>query len=32
MELAEQKARYTKMYSDTRVLEEKLSSTTSMNR
>jgi len=32
MELAEQKARYTKMYTDTRLLEEKLTSTTSMNR
>ena len=32
MELAEQKARYTKMYNDTRLLEEKLTSTTSMNR
>ena len=32
MELAEQKATYTKMYNDTRLLEEKLTSTTSMNR
>ena len=32
VELAEQKARYTKMYDDTRLLEEKLTSTTSMNR
>ena len=32
LELAEQKARYTKMYDDTRLLEEKLTSTTSMNR
>ena len=32
MELAEQKARYTKMYNDTRLLEEKLTSTTSVNR
>ncbi len=32
MELAEQKARYNRMYNDTRLLEEKLSSTTSMNR
>ena len=32
MELAEQKAKYTKMYNDTRLLEEKLTSTTSMNR
>ncbi len=32
MELAEQKARYTEMYNDTRLLEEKLTSTTSMNR
>ena len=32
MELAEQRARYTKMYNDTRLLEEKLTSTTSMNR
>ena len=31
-ELAEQKATYTKMYNDTRVLEEKLTSTSSMNR
>ena len=31
-ELAEQKARYTKMYYDTRALEEKLRSTTSMTR
>jgi len=31
-ELAEQKARYTKMYDDTRVLTDKLASTTSMNR
>jgi hypothetical protein len=31
MELADQKARYTKMYSDTRLLEEKLTST-SVNR
>ena len=32
MELAEQKAKYTKMYNDTRLLEQKLTSTTSMNR
>ena len=31
-EYAEQKALYSKMYADTRELEEKLSSTTSMNR
>jgi hypothetical protein len=31
-ELAEQKARYTRMYNDTRQLEEKLTSTTSVNR
>jgi hypothetical protein len=30
-ELAEQKARYTKMHDDTRLLKEKLTSTTSMN-
>jgi len=32
MELAEQKAQFAKMYHDTRMLEEKLASTTSMNR
>ncbi len=32
VELSERKARYTKMYDDTRLLEEKLASTTSMNR
>ena len=32
LELAEQKATYTKMYNDTRLLEEKLSSTSRMNR
>jgi hypothetical protein len=31
-EIAEQKATYIKMYNDTRALEEKLNSTTSMNR
>jgi hypothetical protein len=31
-EFAEQKATYTKMYDDTRMLEEKLTSTSSMNR
>ena len=31
-EYAEQKALYSKMYADTRLLEEKLTSTTSMNR
>ncbi len=31
-EFAEQKALYSKMYADTRELEEKLTSTTSMNR
>ena len=31
-EYAEQKALYSKMYADTRELEEKLTSTTSMNR
>ena len=31
-EFAEQKATYTKMYNDTRLLEEKLTSTTSTNR
>jgi hypothetical protein len=31
-EFAEQKAMYTKMYDDTRALEEKLTSTTTMNR
>jgi len=31
-EFAEQKATYTKMYNDTRMLEEKLTSTSSMNR
>ena len=32
MELAEQKTKYTKMYNDARLLEEKLTSTTSVNR
>jgi len=32
MELAEQRAKYNKMYNDTRLLEEKLTSTTSVNR
>jgi hypothetical protein len=31
-EFAEQKALYSRMYADTRLLEEKLTSTTSMNR